>query len=186
MSDDKFLNQELTLSDVNTYLKNLFSFMFLQKLIVYFSVNYFTQAGNVALFATSISMIALLLITMAVSPRLMSIEPRPTFAYLLFTLALCFILNQNSAQQLLGLIIVDFIVSMVVYSGNRSSRTEIITSIFIVIIGCPLVAYALSQDFSRALIYALYSAFLLLGVVVRLRRSLEIIQVSYAKDKPER
>lgn len=117
-------------------------------------------------------MIALLLIIMAVSPRFMSSEPRPTFAYLLFTIALCFILNQNSAELLLGLIIVDFIVSMVVYSGNKSSRTEIIASILIVIIGCPLVAYALSQDFSKALIYALYSSFLLLGVVVRLRRSL--------------
>ncbi len=174
MSDEnKFLNQELTLSDVNTYLKNLFSFMFLQKLIVYFSINYFNKEGNdVALLATSISMIALLLIIMAVSPRFMSSEPRPTFAYLLFTIALCFILNQNSAELLLGLIIVDFIVSMVVYSGNKSSRIEIIASILIVIIGCPVVAYALSQDFSKALIYALYSSFLLLGVVVRLRRSL--------------
>ena len=83
---------------MNAYLKNLFSFIFLQKIIVYFSINYFKStdtATNIAIFATSFSMIVLLLIILALSPKLMSNEPRPTFAYLLFTIALCFVLDQS-------------------------------------------------------------------------------------------
>ena len=98
--DGKFINQEYSLSEVNAYLKNLFSFMFLQKIIVYFSINYFKSAdstSSIAIFATSFSMIMLLLIILAVSPRLMSNKPRPTFAYLLFTIALCFVLDQSAA-----------------------------------------------------------------------------------------
>ena len=83
---------------MNAYLKNLFSFIFLQKIIVYFSINYFKSADsttNIAIFATSFSMIVLLLIILALSPKLMSNEPRPTFAYLLITIALCFVLDQS-------------------------------------------------------------------------------------------
>ena len=83
---------------MNAYLKNLFSFIFLQKIIVYFSINYFKSTDsstNIAIFATSFSMIVLLLIILALSPKLMSNEPRPTFAYLLFTIALCFVLDQS-------------------------------------------------------------------------------------------
>ena len=85
---------------MNAYVKNLFSFIFLQKIIVYFSINYFKSADsttNIAIFATSFSMIVLLLIILAVSPKLMSNHPRPTFAYLLFTIALCFVLDQSAS-----------------------------------------------------------------------------------------
>ena len=186
--EDKFIKPEMTISDVNNYLNNLFAFMFVQKLAVYFSLSYFkiNATDNLGLFFTSLGMIFLLLILLVLRPQLLSKDPRQTFAYLLFTISLCFVFNQGIKQTLLGLILIDIIASFVIYSGKKSSRSEIIVSIFIIILGSPLVSYALSQSLSRALIYALYSSFLLLGVVVRLRRSLEIIQVLFSRNKPER
>ena len=126
----------------------------------------------------------MLLISIIISPRLMSNAPRPVFAYLLFTMALSLTLKIDQSPIVMGLIIIDIAaLAMLVHRGigfKRSKRREIIISILIVIVGCPVLAISLPIEYSLmwAFKFALYTSYLLFGVILRMKITHKIIQVS--------
>ena len=85
---------------------------------------------------------------------------------------------------MIGLIIIDIAaLAMLVHRGigfKRSKRREIIISILIVIVGCPVLAISLPIEYSLmwAFKFALYTSYLLFGVILRMKITHKIIQVS--------